>query len=135
MVLVTDFKNDIVCFIVKQTNLLIMFYDYADGEIVNPIGTGDSEMKITYRGYKHQIVFSLNDIDLDKDDAINQCIEEFYRRVIMNVHDGELKPITHKIVSDINRFKVFQQMKRDGFNNDDFEKYNLTVSKKRGSKS
>jgi hypothetical protein len=124
MLKLKDFKSDLVVFytpMITGAIKVIMFYDLRSGIISHPIGKGDSVMEISYNGYKHRIIFDLSDKLPDNYSAtqfqsvIDRCVEEFYRRVILNNYDGDIIPEKQFHGTDVDRCVPLNQLKRDGF--------------------
>jgi len=112
MIGLTEFTKALVIYTAFKNNkeYIIIFHDYKDGKLSYPVGKGDSIMDIEYRGYSDMFIFE------EYEDKKDQCVGVVFDRVVLGEINYTLIPKTHLHAnSDIDRFRAFQQIKRDGF--------------------
>jgi hypothetical protein len=112
MIGITEFTKELVIFSTFKNNkeYIVIFQDYKDGKVTYPVGKGDSIMDIEFRGYKNMFVFE------EYEDKKDQCVSVVYNRIVNHNYDSTLVPKSHLVaLTDIDRFRALQQIKREGF--------------------
>lgn len=104
-----QFEKEVVTFVTPDS--IVIFTDYRDGKLEYPVGNGDALMTVEYRGYKNMYIFK------DKTESDKMiCVEEVYRREVLNDFDGGVFPNKHKYATtDIDRFRSLQELTRNGY--------------------